>query len=140
MTGTVAAIVVAAGRGERAGGDVPKQYREIAGEPMIRPTLARLPRPSRRSTSCSRSSFADDESHYRAATAGLQKLPAPVAGGATRQASVRAGLEALAASAPDLVLIHDAARPFLSATLIDRAIAAGKTAAPRCRASSLPTR
>ena len=39
MTGTVAAIVVAAGRGERAGGDVPKQYRNIAGEPMIRPTL-----------------------------------------------------------------------------------------------------
>ena len=39
MTGTVAAIVVAAGRGERAGGDVPKQYRDIAGEPMIRPTL-----------------------------------------------------------------------------------------------------
>ncbi len=39
MTGTVAAIVVAGGRGERAGGDMPKQYRDIAGEPMIRPTL-----------------------------------------------------------------------------------------------------
>ena len=39
MTGRVAAVVVAAGRGQRAGGDVPKQYRNIAGEPVIRPTL-----------------------------------------------------------------------------------------------------
>ena len=44
MTGRVAAVVVAAGRGHRAGGDVPKQYREIAGEPVIRPTLSRLSR------------------------------------------------------------------------------------------------
>jgi 2-C-methyl-D-erythritol 4-phosphate cytidylyltransferase / 2-C-methyl-D-erythritol 2,4-cyclodiphosphate synthase len=56
----------------------------------------------------------------------LQKLSPPVAGGATRQASVRAGLEALAARAPELVLIHDAARPFLTGALIDRAISAGK--------------
>ena len=127
MTGTVAAVVVAAGRGERAGGDVPKQYRDIAGEPMIRPTLRAfldhaqidLVQPVIHS---------GDEGIYRAATAGLQKLSAPVAGGATRQASVRAGLEALASSAPDLVLIHDAARPFVTGALIDRAIAAGKAA------------
>ncbi len=95
MTGTVAAIVVAAGRGERAGGDVPKQYRNIAGEPMIRPTLRAflnhaligIVQPVIN---------ASDEQLYRAATAGLEKLPAPVPGGATRQASVRAGLEALA--------------------------------------------
>ncbi len=127
MTGTVAAVVVAAGRGERAGGDVPKQYRDIAGEPMIRPTLRAfldhvqidLVQPVINS---------GDEGIYRAATAGLQKLSAPVAGGATRQGSVRAGLEALASSAPDLVLIHDAARPFVTGALIDRAIAAGKAA------------
>ncbi len=127
MTGTVAAVVVAAGRGERAGGDVPKQYRDIAGEPMIRPTLRAfldhaqidLVQPVIHS---------GDEGIYRAATAGLQKLSAPVAGGATRQGSVRAGLEALASSAPDLVLIHDAARPFVTGALIDRAIAAGKAA------------
>jgi 2-C-methyl-D-erythritol 4-phosphate cytidylyltransferase / 2-C-methyl-D-erythritol 2,4-cyclodiphosphate synthase len=125
MTGMVAAVVVAAGRGERAGGDVPKQYREIAGEPMLRPTLAAfLGHPM--IGMVQPVIHPADEHFYRAATAGLAKLPAPVAGGATRQASVRAGLEALAASAPELVLIHDAARPFLSDTLISRAIAAGK--------------
>src|SRR5271155_1292276 len=125
MTGTVAAIVVAGGRGERAGSDMPKQYRDIAGEPMIRPTLrafldhaqVALVQPV---------IHRDDENLYRAATADLTKLSPPVAGGATRQASVRAGLEAVAARAPDLVLIHDAARPFLTGALIDRAITAGK--------------
>jgi 2-C-methyl-D-erythritol 4-phosphate cytidylyltransferase/2-C-methyl-D-erythritol 2,4-cyclodiphosphate synthase len=63
---------------------------------------------------------------FRAATAGLQKLLPPVWGGATRQASVRAGLEELSASAPGIVLIHDAARPFVSGALIERAIAAAK--------------
>jgi len=126
MTGMVAAVIVAAGRGERAGGDVPKQYRDIAGEPMIRPTLrAFLDHPQIRVVQVVVN--AKDQGIYRAAIDGLQKLTAPVPGGATRQASVRAGLEALAASAPDLVLIHDAARPFLSSALIDRAIAAGKS-------------
>ena len=127
MTGTVAAIVVAAGRGERAGGDVPKQYRNIAGEPMIRPTLRAFLNHSLIGV-VQPVINASDEALYRAATAGLEKLPAPVPGGATRQASVRAGLEALAVRAPDLVLIHDAARPFLSGALVDRAIAAGKSA------------
>jgi 2-C-methyl-D-erythritol 4-phosphate cytidylyltransferase/2-C-methyl-D-erythritol 2,4-cyclodiphosphate synthase len=58
---------------------------------------------------------------FRAATVGLQNLP-PVWGGATRQASVHAGLEALRAARPDFVLIHDAARPFLTSALITRAI------------------
>ncbi len=127
MTGTVAAVVVAAGRGERAGGDVPKQYRDIAGEPMIRPTLRAFLNHAQIGVVQPVINLSD-ERIYRAATAGLQKLPAPVSGGATRQASVRAGLEVLAASAPELVLIHDAARPFLSGALIDRAIAAGKAA------------
>ncbi len=127
MTGTVAAVVVAAGRGERAGGDVPKQYRDIAGEPMIRPTLrAFLNHPQ--IDLVQPVIHSGDEGIYRTATAGLQKLSAPVAGGATRQGSVRAGLEALAPSAPELVLIHDAARPFVTGALIDRAIAAGKAA------------
>ncbi|HXW39657.1 MAG TPA: 2-C-methyl-D-erythritol 4-phosphate cytidylyltransferase, partial [Xanthobacteraceae bacterium] len=125
MTGAVAVVIVAAGRGERAGGEVPKQYRDIGGEPMLRPAL-------RAFLSHARVDLVQpvihpgDENFYRAATAGLSKLSPPVAGGATRQASVRAGLEALAPAAPALVLIHDAARPFLSGALIDRAIAAGK--------------
>jgi 2-C-methyl-D-erythritol 4-phosphate cytidylyltransferase/2-C-methyl-D-erythritol 2,4-cyclodiphosphate synthase len=125
MPGMVAAVIVAAGRGERAGGGVPKQYRNVAGEAVIRPTLRAflgnaqigLVQPV---------IHRQDENFYRAATAGLTKLPSPVSGGATRQASVHAGLEALAPRAPDIVLIHDAARPFLTGALIDRAIMAGK--------------
>ncbi len=126
MADTVAAVVVAGGRGLRAGGDVPKQYREIAGEPVIRPALsAFLNHPQ--IDAVQPVIHPQDEAAFRAATAGLPKLLPPVWGGATRQASVCSGLEALAARAPDIVLIHDAARPFLTDTLIGRAIAAGKT-------------
>jgi 2-C-methyl-D-erythritol 4-phosphate cytidylyltransferase/2-C-methyl-D-erythritol 2,4-cyclodiphosphate synthase len=125
MTGGVAAVVVAAGRGHRAGGEVPKQYRQIAGEPVIRPTLnAFLGHPQVDAVQVV--IHPDDADVFSAATAGLPNLLAPVRGGATRQASVRAGLEALRMSAPDLVLIHDAARPFLSGGLITRAIAAAQ--------------
>ncbi|MFZ0424373.1 MAG: bifunctional 2-C-methyl-D-erythritol 4-phosphate cytidylyltransferase/2-C-methyl-D-erythritol 2,4-cyclodiphosphate synthase [Xanthobacteraceae bacterium] len=124
MTSIVAAVVVAAGRGERAGGGVPKQYREIAGEPMIRATLAGLlGHPGIGAVQAV--IHPGDEATYRKAVAGLPKLLEPVAGGATRQASVRAGLEALVNRAPDIVLIHDAARPFFTSGLVDRAIAAG---------------
>jgi 2-C-methyl-D-erythritol 4-phosphate cytidylyltransferase/2-C-methyl-D-erythritol 2,4-cyclodiphosphate synthase len=126
MTGMVAAVVVAAGRGERAGGGVPKQYREIAGEPMIRATLTGLLRHPGLGA-VQPVIHLGDEASYRTAVAGLHNLLEPVGGGATRQASVRAGLEALADRAPEIVLIHDAARPFFTAALIDRAIAAGKS-------------
>jgi len=68
----------------------------------------------------------DDKAPYEAAATGLQ-LMGPVMGGATRQASVRSGLEALSGSKPDIVLIHDAARPFCSSALVSRAIAACAT-------------
>ena len=123
MPAKVAAVIVAAGRGYRAGGNMPKQYRALAGEPVIRPTLAAfLGHPQ--IDAVQPVIHPDDEAIFRAAAAGLQRLLPPVPGGATRQASVRAGLEALRAAAPDLVLIHDAARPFLSSDLISRAIAA----------------
>jgi len=125
MTETVAAVIVAAGRGERAGANIPKQYRSIGGQPMIRATLrAFLAHP--------RIDFVqpvinlNDRDTYRRAVTGLNDLLAPVAGGATRQASVQAGLEALALHEPGLVLIHDAARPFVSGALIERAIGAGR--------------
>jgi 2-C-methyl-D-erythritol 4-phosphate cytidylyltransferase / 2-C-methyl-D-erythritol 2,4-cyclodiphosphate synthase len=125
MPAKVAAVVVAAGRGYRAGGELPKQYRQIAGEPVIRPALAAfLGHPQ--IAAVQPVIHPDDEGIFRAAAAGLEPLLAPVPGGATRQASVRAGLQALRAAAPDLVLIHDAARPFLSADLITRAIAAAQ--------------
>ena len=124
MAGRIAAVIVAAGRGHRAGGDLPKQYRHLAGEPVIRPTLAAfLAHPQ--IAAVQPVIHPDDEKLFDAAAAGLRALP-PVHGGATRQASVRAGLEALDGSAPDIVLIHDAARPFLTGDLISRAIVAGK--------------
>ena len=122
MGPSVAAVVVAAGRGLRAGGDMPKQYRELAGEPVIRTSL-RLFALHPKVALVQPVIHPDDGARFGAAAAGL-KLLAPVFGGATRQASARAGLEALAPLRPDLVLIHDAARPYASAALVSRAIAA----------------
>jgi 2-C-methyl-D-erythritol 4-phosphate cytidylyltransferase/2-C-methyl-D-erythritol 2,4-cyclodiphosphate synthase len=123
--GKVAAVIVAAGRGMRAGAsEVPKQFRPIGGETMLRRTLGLFAG----ATGCDVVQtviHADDGDLYRAASEGFDLLP-PVTGGATRQASVRAGLEALATHAPDIVLIHDAARPFASAALIARAAAAAR--------------
>ena len=120
--GGVAAVIVAAGRGHRAGGEQPKQYRELGGQPVIRLTLAAfLDHPQVNLVQAV--IHPDDSDLYRVATAGLD-LPSPVAGGATRQISVRAGLEALAPHSPEIVLIHDAARPSLTAALITRAIEA----------------
>jgi 2-C-methyl-D-erythritol 4-phosphate cytidylyltransferase/2-C-methyl-D-erythritol 2,4-cyclodiphosphate synthase len=119
---SVAAVVVAAGRGLRAGGDMPKQYRRLAGEPAIRASL-RLFAQHPEVSMVQAVIHPDDGARFGAAAAGL-KLLAPVFGGATRQASVRAGLEAVAPLRPDLVLIHDAARPYASAALVTRAIVA----------------
>ncbi len=126
MTGRIAAIIVAAGRGVRAGGDIPKQYRWIAGEPVLRTTLVGFT--SHPGVDAVQTVIhPQDQGMFLAAVAGLDPPPAaPVFGGATRQASVRAGLEAIGAAAPDIVLIHDAARPFVSSGLIDRAITAGQ--------------
>ena len=125
LKGKVAAVIVAAGRGRRAGAaDVPKQFRPIGGEVMLRRTLATFAG-APRLTLVQPVIHADDVALYRAAAAGFDLL-APVSGGATRQASVRAGLESLVPHAPDIVLIHDAARPFASAALIARAIDAGE--------------
>jgi 2-C-methyl-D-erythritol 4-phosphate cytidylyltransferase/2-C-methyl-D-erythritol 2,4-cyclodiphosphate synthase len=125
MTSKVAAVIVAAGRGHRAGGEMPKQYRHIGGEPVIRAALAAFAGHPQ-IDAVQPVIHADDEAQFRATTAGLARLRAPVAGGASRQASVHAGLEALRGTAPDIVLIHDAARPFVSDALIARAIAAAR--------------
>jgi 2-C-methyl-D-erythritol 4-phosphate cytidylyltransferase/2-C-methyl-D-erythritol 2,4-cyclodiphosphate synthase len=124
MTGMVAAVVVAAGRGLRAGGDRPKQYRQILGEPVIRPSLATLAGHSGISA-VQPVIHPDDAAYFADAVIGLNLLP-PVPGDATRQGSVRAGLEALQARRPDIVLVHDAARPFASAGLVERAIEAAR--------------
>lgn len=119
----VAALIVAAGRGSRAGPGAPKQYRELAGEPVLRRTLTAFA--AHPEISCVIAVIhPDDAEAYEHASTGLHKLLAPCTGGATRQASVKAGLEALAASMPDYVLIHDGARPLVSARLISDCIAA----------------
>jgi 2-C-methyl-D-erythritol 4-phosphate cytidylyltransferase/2-C-methyl-D-erythritol 2,4-cyclodiphosphate synthase len=120
--GPVAAVVVAAGRGTRAGGKTPKQFRTIAGQTLLSRSLAVLVEHPK-VTLVQPVIGAEDGSFYEAAAGSLQAL-APVHGGATRQASVRAGLDALAPHRPRVVLVHDAARPFASAALIARAIAA----------------
>ena len=125
---SVALVVVAAGRGARLGGDLPKQYRPCAGRPLLAHTLDALIAawPFAATTVVI---HPDDRALYDAAIADLSEsaraaLGAPSSGGASRQDSVRAGLEALAAAAPDIVLIHDAARPFPSPALVARAVAA----------------
>ncbi|MFN4355514.1 bifunctional 2-C-methyl-D-erythritol 4-phosphate cytidylyltransferase/2-C-methyl-D-erythritol 2,4-cyclodiphosphate synthase [Parvibaculum sp.] len=120
----VAALIVAAGRGSRAGPGAPKQYRPLAGEPVLRRTLtvfAGHPDISVIQTVI----HPEDAEAYEAAARGLTQLRPAIPGGQTRQASVLAGLEALAgAEAPDLVLIHDGARPFVSHRLITDCIVA----------------
>jgi len=106
-----AALIVAAGRGSRFGGPLPKQYALLGAQTVLRRTLEVL----RATAGIDRLQVviaAGDEALYEAAVAGLD-LPPPVIGGASRQRSVLNGLEALAADAPDLVAIHDAARPFV---------------------------
>lgn len=110
------ALLVAAGRGTRLPGDVPKQYRVLGGEPILRRAAAAFLRhPAIAGVRVV--IHPDDRALYDGAVSGLDLL-APVAGGATRQDSVRNGLESLADRAPDHVMIHDAARPFVSAASI----------------------
>ncbi len=119
----IAALVVAAGRGQRAGGAIPKQYRRLDGVPVIRTSLALfLQHPGIERIQAV--IHPDDRDRYAAAIGGLP-LPEPVFGGATRQASVLAGLQALQPAKPEIVLVHDAARPFASAALVARAVDAG---------------
>jgi len=120
----VAALIVAAGRGLRAGGDVPKQFRRINGQPVVSLALSAFARHPGVGA-VQPVIHPDDAEAFTAAAHGIGVLP-PAFGGATRQASVRAGLDVLAAQAPDIVLIHDAARPFASAVLISRSIAAAE--------------
>lgn len=123
-TKRTAAILVAAGRGLRAGAGGPKQYRTIGGQTVIFRAMEAFCRHP--------DVFAvqpvvnpDDAAIFVEAVAGLHHQP-PTNGGATRQASVHAGLEALAAQQPDIVLIHDAARPFVTPAVISRAIEAAE--------------
>jgi 2-C-methyl-D-erythritol 4-phosphate cytidylyltransferase/2-C-methyl-D-erythritol 2,4-cyclodiphosphate synthase len=135
-------LVVAAGRGSRAGAGLPKQFRPLAGRSLIARTLETfLQRPD--IASVIPVIHADDTDLFARATStietdGIDRLGAPAFGGATRQESVHAGLEALArrlGRKSDIVLIHDGARPFASTALIGRAIEGARSfgaAVPGC--------
>ncbi len=119
VAGTVA-LIVAAGRGTRFGGERPKQYLTLAGHPVLRYSLAAFA--GHPEISAVRAVIhPDDRDSYDEAAQGLDLLD-PVPGGASRQDSARLGLESLEAAAPDKVLIHDGARPFVPEALISRVV------------------
>ena len=121
----VGVLIVAAGRGARAGAGGPKQYRLLAGEAVLSRTAKAFL--SHEEVAAVRVVIhKDDHDLYREAMTALldhPKLLAPVEGGAERQDSVRLGLESLCEAAPRTVLIHDAARPFIDHEAISRVIA-----------------
>lgn len=113
----IAAILVAAGSGSRFGAEIPKQFLRLAGKPVIRHAAEALLR------EVDLLQPVGDPAAVAPALAGLQCL-STVPGGATRQDSVRAGLEALVAHVPEVVLVHDAARPVIPADTIPALLAA----------------
>lgn len=112
----VSVLIVAAGRGTRAESDVPKQYIDIGGKTVLRHTIDQflaMPDIDQITVVIAKT----DKAAYLQALGDLDdpRITPPVVGGDTRVKSVRAGLEAMAISAPpEHVLIHDAARPFVS--------------------------
>ena len=132
-TGSIGAVIVAAGRGERAGdpADGPKQYRSIGGRAVLAWTMEAFQNHADIGPIVV-VIHPDDHALFTRATETLAP-PASymvVEGGSDRQASVRNGLEALLATDPTHVLIHDGVRPFVDGPLIDRVVQALKGGAP----------
>jgi 2-C-methyl-D-erythritol 4-phosphate cytidylyltransferase/2-C-methyl-D-erythritol 2,4-cyclodiphosphate synthase len=135
MTRKTSALIVAAGRGTRLADPqdrCPKQYLTLDGKPMLAWTLEAILQTPHVADALV-VIHADDGGLYEASLAAVQpamreRILPPAFGGATRQASVHAGLEALASRPADQtcahVLVHDAARPFLMAITLDRMTAA----------------
>ena len=118
----ISVLIVAAGKGERSGRAKPKQYEALQGKPMLARSAAAFGGlPIRVVIGPGQDDF------YAAALPGGA---APITGGTRRQDSVRLGLEALSADAPDFVLIHDAARPLVSRRVIANVVAPGGVVTP----------
>jgi 2-C-methyl-D-erythritol 4-phosphate cytidylyltransferase/2-C-methyl-D-erythritol 2,4-cyclodiphosphate synthase len=116
----IVALVVAAGSGSRAGGGPPKQYRRIGGKPIVAHAVDHL---GRAGIGRVHIVVGPGQEDLCEESLGGRPLPPPVAGGAERQHSVRAGLEAIAAEGgAEAVLIHDASRPFLPAAVVRRLV------------------
>jgi 2-C-methyl-D-erythritol 4-phosphate cytidylyltransferase/2-C-methyl-D-erythritol 2,4-cyclodiphosphate synthase len=122
----VTALIVAAGTGSRMGGDTPKQYRPIGGKAMLAHAVDAFSSHPR--ITAVRVVVGPGQEDLAGNALDGRKVGPLIVGGATRQDSVRRGLEALSAEgAPDLVFIHDAARPFCPPEVIDRLLTALKT-------------
>ncbi len=121
------ALIVAGGKGTRARIGQPKQYAHVGGVPLLRRTVAAFT--AHPKIDAVRVVIGeDDRDLYEAAVAGLEKLLPPVTGGAERQSSVFNGLRSLTDVAPEQVLIHDGARPFVAAGTITNVLDALQTA------------
>lgn len=118
--GKTVALVVAAGSGVRAGGSIPKQYAKIAAKPVLARAIDHLRHPAIDEV---RVVIAPGQESLYADAIGKRALPSPILGGHLRRESVRNGLEALADGGIGRVLIHDAARPFVPPSLLDRLLA-----------------
>ena len=118
----IVAVLMAAGRGTRFGAEKPKQVLPLLGKPVLRHAAEALLREGG-VAAIQPVSAPDEEAALAALLDGLPILP-PVAGGETRQESVRRGLEALAADPPDVVLVHDAARPVVPPGTVPALLAA----------------
>lgn len=121
----IAVLIVAAGTGARAAMDKPKQYESLAGIPMLRRSVQAF-----LGWDVVQVVIGPGQEGLAAAALDGLDIPAPVPGGATRQESVRLGLEALADFAPDFVLIHDAARPLVSDAVTGNVVTALEHGAP----------
>lgn len=118
----IAVLIVAAGRGMRAGGGLPKQYRKLAGQPVLGHTLKAV-RAACPSAIIQCVIHPDDRELFNEAAQGLAERE-PVHGGKSRQESVMLGLRALETEKPDFVMVHDAARPFADAAVFEPVLAA----------------
>ena len=117
---TVAAVIVAAGQGRRAGGQVPKQFAPLRGKPLVRHSVESLSRLGVRPIVIAIPPGCDELARRSLEGCEVEL----VEGGATRQMSVCAGLERLAVAAPEAVLIHDAARPGVTEAVVARLLVA----------------
>ena len=127
-----AALIVAAGRGHRSGGGVPKQYRPVGGRSILGWAIDSL---ARAGIADIRVVINPEDAGLYAEAVGERAVGPWIAGGATRQESVAAGLRALdGPGAPEFVLVHDAARPFVPAEMVARLLAALETAPGACPA------
>jgi len=118
------AIIVAAGRGTRAGGEEPKQFRALAGVPLIIHTLRRFEACAAVDEIVLVAPVEETTSRIATGRFGLKKLARVVEGGATRTGSVWRGLESLTGRGVEIVAVHDGVRPFVTPEEIERTVRA----------------